>query len=118
MSDKKQLEEIEKRVLIDKVYYKYIDGTKGHWGKTYTLNEEDYKWLIKQAERVQKLEQWGFETKPYIKSLEQQNKRYREALEEILTLKKYNETDNFWDDDDDFYMYIQNTVEKALEGEQ
>jgi|SRR5699024_2188797 len=31
-------------------------------------------------ERVQELEQWVFETKPYIKSLEQQNERYREAM--------------------------------------
>lgn len=53
---KEQLEEIKERALVDKVYYKYLDGRKGHWGKTYTLNEEDYKYLREQAERVQELE--------------------------------------------------------------
>src|SRR5690625_6904894 len=53
---KERLEEISERVIVDKVYYKYLDGTKGRWGKTYTLNEEDYDHLIEQAERVQELE--------------------------------------------------------------
>lgn len=69
MSNKERLEEIEERVLVDKVYYKYLDGTKGHWGKVYTLSEEDYNYLKEQAERVQELER--------------KIERYRKALEEI-----------------------------------
>ncbi|HLR72036.1 MAG TPA: hypothetical protein VK085_11495 [Pseudogracilibacillus sp.] len=76
MKDKKRLEEIKERVLVDKVYYKYLDGTKGHWGKTYTLNEEDYNHLKEQAERVQELEE-------EIKVYESENRslaKEREAL--------------------------------------
>lgn len=40
--------------------------------------------IIGLNKRVQELEQWAFETKPYIKSLEQQNKRYRELLDDVI----------------------------------
>src|SRR5699024_10382719 len=86
MKDKKRLEEIKERVLVDKVYYKYLDGTKGHWGKTYTLNEEDYKHLIQQAEQVEEfgkeLTRWQDLHKEDTIGLDEQNKRYREAMKE------------------------------------
>lgn len=85
---KERLKEIKERVLVDKVYYKYLDGTKGHWGKTYTLNEEDYNHLKEQAERVQELEELTHtQGKVILKQndkldiFDQQNKRYREAIE-------------------------------------
>jgi|SRR5690625_5618 len=96
---KERLEEISERVIVDKVYYKYLDGTKGRWGKTYTLNEEDYDHLIEQAERVQELERQVEVCQKYLNKhidwlrlenriydLEEQNRRYRKALE-LIKLK-------------------------------
>ena len=126
---KERLEEISERVIVDKVYYKYLDGTKGHWGKTYTLSEEDYSYLIEQAERVQELEeelygndiQMGYKSmyetcnRDYTKLL-QQNKRYREALgfyaEGKHVAYKLDETD------DDLVADYGETARKALEGEE
>lgn len=90
MLNKERLEEIEERVLVDKVYYKYLDGTKGHWGKIYTLNEEDYNYLKEQAKRVQELEESivAYHIELSIKDnankrIKKKNKRYREARNKI-----------------------------------
>ena len=56
---------------------------------------EDVKFLIEQAERVQELEQ--------------QNKRYREALKNIYELAEYDEYDNTLEQ-------IVSEIKKALEG--
>ena len=59
MTDKERLESLKRN----------REWTEATGGKFYTVDSDDYKWLIKQAERVQELEK--------------QNKRYRKALEEI-----------------------------------
>lgn len=46
------------------------------------------------------------------------NKRYREALEEVITLEEYNNMPNFWHDEGDFYDYLENLARKALENEE
>lgn len=88
--NKERLRGIEERVLVDKVYYKYLDKTKGCWGKIYTLSEEDYNYLKEQAERAHELEselseqiEIGYKFEGEIYDLEKENKRYREALEHI-----------------------------------
>lgn len=90
---KERLKEIEERVLVDRVYYKHLDGTKGHWGKVYTLSEEDYNYLKEQAERVQELEkeleEWQNEALRWIKLFEESQERlskveYVEELEKEL----------------------------------
>ena len=45
------------------------------------------------------------------------NKRYRAALEEIITLEEYNNMPNFWHDEGDFYDYLENLARKALDSE-
>jgi|GEM_PF-4212735 len=54
------------------------------------LKSEDYHWLMEQAERVEELEkekdEWKDTAQSYYmtnQELREQNKRYREALEEI-----------------------------------
>src|SRR5690625_3433833 len=119
----KRLEEIKDRVLIDKVYYEF-NGSKGRWGKVYTLRDEDYRYLMQQAERVQELEKrlkihqkrsW-FED---YEKVAKQNKRYREALEFYADERNYKERD--------FGMIVQpaiqdgdrgRTAREALEGEE
>lgn len=93
---KERLEEIEERVLVDKVYYKYLDGTQGHWGKVYTLSEEDYNYLKEQAERA--------------KELENHNKRYREAIEKALD-------ESGWGDEGYALYKIIDILNKVLEGD-
>lgn len=103
MSDKERLEEIKSRVWKDGATY--VDGdNKSREGHTYTLSDYDYEWLIKQAERVEELEQevndwrdeaikWNIrfreseeshlETKELLHSTISEIKRYKQALEEI-----------------------------------
>ena len=89
MTDKERLGEIKDNVLVDKVYYKYLDGTKGHWGKTYTLSEKDYKYLIQQAERVREYEY----TQKYEDELIKQNKHYRESMKKLKQMVNDSEVD-------------------------
>ena len=116
MTNKERLKEIEERVLVDRVYYKHLDGTKGHWGKIYTLSEEDYNYLKEQAERVQELENENqilktvAEINKYIgEQYLEQNKRYREELKNIYELAEYDEYDNTLEQ-------IVSEIKKALEG--
>ena len=55
-----------------------------------TLKGDDYHWLMEQAERVQELEselnkqiEIGYKFEGEVYDLAKENKRYREALEEI-----------------------------------
>lgn len=66
MTDKERLEEIKSRVWRERCTYAVGDDSSRE-GYRYILSDEDYHWLLEQAERAQELEQ--------------QNKRYREALE-------------------------------------
>ena len=70
--------------------------------------EERIKLTKESAERVQELKQWVFETKPYIKSLEQQNKRYREVINNI------NEKAMLYGVDEQVYEAIKEAI-KAVE---
>lgn len=95
MTNKERLEEVKKNVIVDKVYFKYLNNDKGYWGKSYTLIEEDMKWFVEQAERVQELERQNQQFKTnlsvvqgYYKTMvkinndiAEENKRYRDALE-------------------------------------
>jgi hypothetical protein len=103
MINKERLGEIKSRVWKDEATY--ADGdNKSREGHTYTLSDYDYEWLIKQAERVEELEQevndwrdeaikWNIrfreseeshlETKELLHSTISEIKRYKQALEEI-----------------------------------
>ena len=74
----------------------YLEGTNN---LVMVINTDDYKWLIKQAERVRELENVNRVLKKssegseiakerlrnWIDELEIENERYREALEEIAS---------------------------------
>jgi DNA-binding ferritin-like protein len=131
MINKERLGEIKSRVWKDEATY--ADGdNKSREGHTYTLSDYDYEWLIKQAERVEELElevsdwraevqKWQkfykeseeshSETKELLKSIVNQNKRYREALKNIYELAEYDEYDNTLEQ-------IVSEIEKALESDE
>ena len=106
-----RLEEIKSRVWKDKGTYAMGDENQRE-GYIYTLSDYDYKWLIEQAKqvsalettidfyqsalrdadrRVQELEVWRNEVTQNVvernseyEKCREQNKRYREAIEETL----------------------------------
>ena len=61
--------------------------------RTDRVNSADIVWLINRVEELEsnllKLKQWEFETKPYVKSLEIQNQRYKQALEMYADIDSY-----------------------------
>ena len=66
---KRRIEEIRDKALKDKVQFQNIRTGENGWVNTYTLTEDDFNFLVEKAELVEELEQ--------------QNKRYREAIEKI-----------------------------------
>src|SRR5690625_3922737 len=113
---KERLEEIEKN--LDPLGY----GMGGH-----LISVNDIYWLVgyakEQAERVQELEEtnkknyWiAADFKFENLQLEQQNKRYREALEEILA-EAYEEAGVHPDTGMQLETYIVRIARKALERE-
>ena len=80
------------------------EWTEATGGKFYTVDSDDYKWLIKHAERAHELEK--------------QNKRYREALEFYADRENY-EPDHYDPDTHDYTSMIARdkgaTARKALE---
>jgi len=84
MTDKERLESLKRN----------RECTEATGGKFYTVDPDDYKWLIEQAGRA--------------KELEQQNKRYRELLEKIKEMTRY---------DDCREAEIYELVSDELEGE-
>lgn len=111
MTDKERLEEIKK---ILKFTLSFLNRKSGN-----TQLIEDIIWLIEQAERVEELEleindwraevqKWQqfyeeseeshLETKELLKSIVNQNKRYREALNTIIKLwiASTDATDDTW----------------------
>src|SRR5699024_8350577 len=66
---KRRIEEIRDKALKEKVQFQSIRTGKNGWVNTYTLAEDDFNFLVKKSERVEEFEQ--------------QNKRYREAIEKI-----------------------------------
>src|SRR5699024_11062423 len=94
----------------------------------------NYEWLIEQAERVQELEEQNIKYRTFknydnletlanfskeIKRLEQQNKRYQEALEFYADKDEYYAKINFFDDDKSRYgeVYLDEgqTAREALD---
>lgn len=80
------------------------------------IRKEDYEWLIEQADRGVEYDRYLIsleDNKHYVTGLEQQNKRYREALEFYAGGKhvayKLDETD------DDLVVDYGETARKALE---
>src|SRR5699024_9945191 len=66
---KRRIEEIKGKALKDKVQFQNIRTGENGWVNTYTMTEDDFNFLVEKAGRVEELEQ--------------QNKRYREAIEKI-----------------------------------
>lgn len=84
MTNKERLDAIKGRAMFNQLAKRTGEITHS----LVTLDEEDYDWLIEQAERVQELEETVEDYKTVNKELHQrgrkvrkQNKRYREALE-------------------------------------
>ncbi|CDQ41885.1 DnaJ-like cysteine-rich domain-containing protein [Virgibacillus salexigens] len=90
----KRLEEIKNNAIVDKVHFKYINNSEGYWGITYTLIDDDMRWLVDQAERVQELEKDNKRLKdlnsnnlPVMRSMHEKTERYKQALENILEIE-------------------------------
>ena len=74
MTDKERLESLKRN----------REWTEATGGKFYTVDSDDYKWLIKQAERAERYEQSLEHMKREIlKATYEQVKRYKRALEHI-----------------------------------
>ncbi len=103
-----RLEEIQSRVWKDKGTYAMGDN-KSREGYIYTLSDYDYEWLIKQAERVQKLEKnldeeldIGLKMEGEANEWEIKAKRYKQALEYIqreIREAIYTPKNNKWNSD-------------------
>lgn len=75
MTDMKRLEEIKNS---------YLEGIHILFGTSWvSMPKENSDWLIQQAERVEELEKSHLETKELLYSTISENKRYKQALEEI-----------------------------------
>ena len=107
MTDKERLEDIKER------FAKYQTD--------YNLNGEDVEWLIQQAERVQELEselnkqiEIGYKFEGEVYGLAKENKRYRKALNTIITswIASTDATDDTW-----LAHEMSETARKALEVE-
>lgn len=107
MTNKERLDAIKGRAMFNQLAKRTGEITHS----LFTLDADDYDWLIQQAERVQELElevndwraevlKWQkfykeseashSETKELLKSIVNQNKRYREETERALkTLGKH-----------------------------
>lgn len=73
---------------------KEIEQKYDMWADDYNLNPQDVEWLIKQDERVRELEVWyhSYHKEAKLNNiLKIQNKRYREALEEIMKIQENHE---------------------------
>jgi uncharacterized tellurite resistance protein B-like protein len=76
MTDKERLEEIKNS---------YLEGLHRFFGTPWvSMPKENSDWLIQQAERAQKNAQDLEDMDRQLYSEQQQNKRYKQALEEIL----------------------------------
>lgn len=116
MSDKNRLEEIQKEVN----YAYRRDGSINT--KAVTMHMEHYEYLYEQAERVQELEEAN-EKNYWIASdfkfknlaLEQQNKRYRDILEEVRQnmIAHY----GLGGERDTYVRWSKELIDRELEGE-
>lgn len=99
MTDKERLDAIKGRAMFNQLAKRTGEITHS----LFTLDADDYDWLIEQAERVQELEEfkqamedrykiWHIGAKKSLaekERLEQQNNRYREALETIEMVTEF-----------------------------
>ena len=71
-------------------------------------------------ERVKELEDiiYKDERQAVLESMYEQNKRYREALEEIVYQENLKETNVLGYDHEDISSYVEEVARKALEGEE
>src|SRR5699024_1833023 len=88
---KERLEEIEENAIVNKFYYKYTSElpSKDNWVNTYTLRQEDYDYLIKQAERVRELVEiinlqgeFNLKLSYEVDMVYEQSVRYRKSLKD------------------------------------
>ena len=101
MSDKERLEEIKKELELD-------------WSDiSYVVNQVDVKWLINRVEELEKeKDEWKYTAQSYYmtnQELREQNKRYREAINNII------EKAMLFGTSEEVYDAIQDAI-KALEG--
>lgn len=85
-----RLEEVKEKAIIEKAHFKNIETGESGWTKIVTLSEENYRYLVRQAERVEDLEELKVHYGKQIQELTRHNdintdrvKRYKQALEEI-----------------------------------
>lgn len=95
--------------MIAKEWLEDIKERFAKYQTDYNLNGEDVEWLIQQAERVQELENHLNLYDFWYRIAYEQNKRYREALNNIYELAEYDEYNSILEQ-------IVSEVEKALEG--
>mgnify|MGYP001331200827 CR=1 FL=1 len=88
MNGIERLEEIKSRVWKDKGTYEMGDYSQRE-GYIYTLSDYDYEWLIEQAERLEAIIKHRNDILKANEYLNEQNKRYREALEFYANEENY-----------------------------
>ena len=119
MTNKERLDAIKDRAMFNRLAKRAGEITHS----LVTLDEEDYDWLIEQAERVRELEVWyhSYHKEAKLNNiLKIQNKRYREALEFYADEKNYKPFDGI------FLSSYQNKIDEdggkkarqVLEGEE
>jgi DNA repair exonuclease SbcCD ATPase subunit len=102
MSDKERLEEIKNS---------YLEGIHRLFGTPWvSMPKENFDWLIQQAERAQKNAQDLEDMDRQLYSEQQQNKRYRKAINNII------EKVMLFGTNEEVYEAIQDAI-KALEGD-
>ena len=107
MTDKERLEEIKEKTssIAEPMLY---------------INWYDIKWLIKQAERVQELEDIIYQDarQGMIEDLYEENKRYRETIKSVRSEIEYALYSNKSDDVKRHYLQnAEREATEALEGE-
>ena len=115
---KELLEETENKMVEFRQLLALVTGHNDILNKAAHIHEI----VIKQAERVQELEELiedyktvNKELHDRRKKLRKQNKRYREALEEIVYQENLKETNVFGYDHEDISSYVEEVARKALE---
>jgi len=118
---KELLEETENKMVEFRQLLALVTGHNDILNKAAHIHEI----VIKQAERVQELEkdikEWEIVNESWEEIntvLGRQNKRYREALEEIVYQENLKETNVFGYDHEDISSYVEEVARKALEGEE
>jgi len=128
MTNKERLEEIKSRVWKEHCIYAVGDDSSRE-GYRYILSDEDFHWLMEQAERVQELEselnkqiEIGYKFEVEVYDLAKENKRYREALEFYADRENYKPDPYHYDPYIGEYISMIDydngaTARQALEGE-